>query len=98
MATDIDPEGRETQALYTAADFRGKRVLEIGCGAGRLMRRYADAASFAGGVDSSFESLWAARHDRPRELARRLAHIQAAAFALPFAAGVFDIVLFGWSL
>lgn len=87
MATDIDPEGRETHELFSAADFRGARVLEIGCGAGRLMRRYANVARLAVGVDSALDSL-----------PPRLACVQAGAFALPFTGGFFDVVLFGWSL
>jgi ubiquinone/menaquinone biosynthesis C-methylase UbiE len=87
VATYIDPEGRETQELFAAADFRGARVLEIGCGAGRLMRRYADIARLAVGVDSALESL-----------PRRLACAQAAASALPFADRSFEVVVFGWSL
>ena len=87
MTTDIDPEGRETQELFAAADFRGARVLEVGCGTGRLMRRYADVARSAVGVDSALESL-----------SRRLACVQAAASALPFADRSFEVVVFGWSL
>ena len=87
MATDIDPEGRETRELFAAADFRGTRVLEIGCGAGRLMRRYAHVARLAVGVDSALDSL-------PREFAC----VQATATPLPFADRTFEVVLFGWSL
>jgi ubiquinone/menaquinone biosynthesis C-methylase UbiE len=87
VATDIDPEGRETRELLAAADFHGARVLEIGCGAGRLMRRYAGATRSAFGVDSDSGSL-------PREFVCA----QAAAFALPFADRSFEVVVFGWSL
>jgi ubiquinone/menaquinone biosynthesis C-methylase UbiE len=87
VLTEIDPEGRETQELFAAADFRGARVLEIGCGAGRLMRRYAGVARSAVGVDSAVDTL-------PRELPC----LQAGATALPFADGSFEVVVFGWSL
>ena len=87
MATDIDPEGRETQELIAAADFHGARVLEIGCGSGRLMRRYADVARSVIGVDADSGSL-------PREFGCA----QAAAFALPFVDRSFEVVVFGWSL
>ncbi len=36
MNIRIDPENNETRALFDLADFRGQRVLEIGCGDGRL--------------------------------------------------------------
>ena len=87
VATDIDPEGRETQELFDAANFRGARVLEIGCGGGRLMRRYAGVARFAVGVDSAVENL-----------PRLLACTQAGASALPFLDQTFEVVVFGWSL
>lgn len=87
MATDIDPEERETQELFATAGFRGTRVLEVGCGAGRLMRRYADLTRLAVGVDSALDGL-----------PRHLACVQAGAFALPFSEGSFEVVLFGWSL
>ena len=87
MATDIDPEGRETQELFAAASFRRARVLEIGCGSGRLMRRYVDVASLAVGVDSTLDGL-------PRDLAC----VQAGASALPFPDRAFEVVVFGWSL
>lgn len=87
MATDIDPEGRETQQLFAAANFRGARVLEIGCGSGRLMRRYVHVARLAVGVDSALDAL-------PRDLAC----MQAGASALPFPDQAFEVVIFGWSL
>jgi ubiquinone/menaquinone biosynthesis C-methylase UbiE len=97
MPTDIDLEGRETQALFAAADFPGARVLEIGCGAGRLTRRYASMSRYAVGLDSAAHSIRTARNERPADL-RRLAYVQGVASPLPFAREAFDVVLFGWSL
>lgn len=98
MHTAIDPEGRETAALFAAADFRGASVLEIGCGNGRLTRRYAATTRRAVGLDPSAESVNAAHRDRPADLMRRLVYVQAGASALPMAEAEFDVVLFGWSL
>jgi cyclopropane fatty-acyl-phospholipid synthase-like methyltransferase len=39
MTLRIDPEENEIQALRELTDWRGKRVLEIGCGEGRLSQR-----------------------------------------------------------
>jgi len=41
MVIRTDPENNETRALFDLADFKSKRVLEIGCGDGRLTWRYA---------------------------------------------------------
>jgi ubiquinone/menaquinone biosynthesis C-methylase UbiE len=98
MATEIDPEGREIEALRGAADFRDARVLEIGCGAGRLIRRYADASRFVAGVDTAAESLAAARSEAADVRTRQAGYVQAAAFPLPFVDRAFDVVVYGWSL
>jgi len=98
MATDIDPEGRETAALYAAAGFRDRRVLEIGCGPGRLTRRYAATSRYVIGVDSVFESVMTARAERPGTLEKRIGYVHGSGETLPFDRGRFDIVLFGWSL
>ena len=41
----IDPEGAELAALGKLVDFAGLRVLEVGCGDGRLTWRYAGEAA-----------------------------------------------------
>jgi len=45
MAIRIDPENNETPALFDMVNFGGQRVLEIGCGNGRVTWRYADKAA-----------------------------------------------------
>jgi ubiquinone/menaquinone biosynthesis C-methylase UbiE len=98
MIADIDPEGVETTALFAAADFRDARVLEIGCGGGRLTRRYVSATERVIGIDSSADSVIAAHRDRPRDLLRRLVYVRASGSELPIAGSQFDVVVFGWSL
>ena len=39
MGSELDPKGVETRAVLSAADFRDARVLEIGCGDGRVTFR-----------------------------------------------------------
>ena len=41
MAIEEDPEAHELEALRTVVSFEGRRVLEIGCGDGRLTMRLA---------------------------------------------------------
>jgi tRNA G46 methylase TrmB len=36
MTLEKDPEGFEKKSLHKFADFADKRILEIGCGEGRL--------------------------------------------------------------
>jgi 2-polyprenyl-3-methyl-5-hydroxy-6-metoxy-1,4-benzoquinol methylase len=40
----IDPERTEIRILHEFADIRGKDVVEVGCGDGRLTWRYAQPA------------------------------------------------------
>jgi 2-polyprenyl-3-methyl-5-hydroxy-6-metoxy-1,4-benzoquinol methylase len=47
MPIRIDPDNNETPD-----NFNGQRVLEIGCGSGRLTWRYADQAAHVVGIDS----------------------------------------------
>ena len=51
MAWRSDPEGAETDALARLAPVDGLRVLELGCGDGRLTLRYADSAASVLAVD-----------------------------------------------
>jgi 2-polyprenyl-3-methyl-5-hydroxy-6-metoxy-1,4-benzoquinol methylase len=52
MAIRLDPENNETRALFDLADFAGQRVLEIGCGDGRLTWRYAGRAAPVTAIDA----------------------------------------------
>ncbi len=63
-----DPEDTETKALHDYADFSGKRVLEIGCGDGRLTWRYADRVAHAVAIDPKAEDIEIAIDDCPVEL------------------------------
>jgi tRNA G46 methylase TrmB len=58
----LDPEGLETNALFEqAGSFTGLRVLEVGCGDGRLTCRYAGQAASVVAIDPGVErSPWLA--------------------------------------
>src|SRR6266545_993739 len=45
MTVRVDPEQNETRALFSFVDLDGRRVLEIGCGDGRLTCQCADRAA-----------------------------------------------------
>ncbi len=92
----IDPERRETRLLMQHVPFAGARVIDIGCGDGRLSNRIRDWVHSVVGVDLSGEDLRRA-HARKRldDIAR---FAVADASRLPFQDRSFDLALFSWSL
>ncbi|HSG44163.1 MAG TPA: class I SAM-dependent methyltransferase [Anaerolineales bacterium] len=93
-----DPEGNETKYLYKIVDFAGKRVLEIGCGEGRLTWRYASASLSTIGLDPDKDSLRVAGIDRPSDLGNKVHFANAEAEHIPFRKETFDIAILAWSL
>ncbi len=96
MTLQKDPERTETKYLHKFADFNGKRVLEIGCGDGRLTWRYANSAKFTAGIDLNAEELRVATIDRPADLA--VSFVRANSIHIPFSKEKFDIAILAWSL
>jgi ubiquinone/menaquinone biosynthesis C-methylase UbiE len=93
----LDPEENEIRALQAAAPLGGKRVLEIGCGSGRLTWRYAGAARYVAGMDLVLSRLQEARSACPPALRRKTGFVLGDATAIPCAAGSFDLAIFAWS-
>ena len=94
----IDPEGSETDALAHVAAFDGLRVLELGCGDGRLTFRYADAAASVLAVDPDPDQIAAARAALPLHLADRVSFAAVGAAEVDAPRRSFDLALFAWSL
>ncbi len=82
MTILIDPEGKEVEALPKIVDFTGLRVLDAGCGDGRLVWRIAPEAGSVLGVDMETEDI---------ETARRETELDEPPHR-------FDLVFFTWSL
>lgn len=93
-----DPEQNETKHLRKFADIAGKRVLEIGCGEGRLTWRYAAASLSTIGLDPDKDAVRVAAYDRPFDLVNRIHFANAQAEHLPFHKETFDIAILAWSL
>jgi ubiquinone/menaquinone biosynthesis C-methylase UbiE len=98
MAVLLDPEDTETKALHDYADFSGKRVLEIGCGDGRLTWRYADRAAFVVAIDPKAEDIEIALEDCPAELRDKIEFRVARLEELDIPAEKYDLALLSWSL
>ena len=92
-----DPEGVAAEHLLKACPFSGKRVVEVGCGDGRLVWRYAGLPRSVVGIDPEGSDLREAAAARPAFL-QKVSFVQARAEALPFSPQSYEIVLLGWSL
>jgi len=98
MTVQRDPEERELRHLHAFADFAGARVLEVGCGEGRLTWRYAAAPTRVVGIDPDPQRLGVARSDCPLALRANVTFALAKAEALPFPRETFDLAVLAWSL
>jgi ubiquinone/menaquinone biosynthesis C-methylase UbiE len=93
-----DPEGTEIEALQRTGAIDGRNVLEIGCGSGRLIWRYANMAASAVGVDLDSKQLAEAVTTRPQTVQTTVTFMLAGAEALPFHDEAFECAILGWSL
>ena len=98
MAWRIDPEGVETRALAQLAWVDGLRVLELGCGNGRLTFRYAANAASVLAVDPDTERIKEARETVPSELADTVTLAVSSAEEVDAVHQSFDLALFSSSL
>jgi ubiquinone/menaquinone biosynthesis C-methylase UbiE len=98
VAGRIDPEGVELAALAQLAPMDGLRVLEVGCGDGRLTVQVAPAAASVLAVDPDADRIERARCSLPSELAQKVTFAAQAATEVDVPKHSFDLVLFSWSL
>ena len=95
MSLQKDPERTETKTLQRFADFAGKRVLEVGCGDGRLTWQYARSARFVAGIDLNADDLRMATIERPNDLP--VSFVRADSIRIPFVKEKFDLAILAWS-
>jgi 2-polyprenyl-3-methyl-5-hydroxy-6-metoxy-1,4-benzoquinol methylase len=94
MALTEDPEGNEARALSRMVpSFAGLRVLEIGCGDGRVTRYFAADALSVVAIDPDADAIEAVKADWPAVDARA---IGVADLELPPRS--IDVAIFSWSL
>jgi ubiquinone/menaquinone biosynthesis C-methylase UbiE len=98
MTLQRDPEGFEKKILHKFVDFSNKRVLEVGCGEGRLTWKYAGASNLTVGFDPDHSALCVAQADSPHNLREHVHFAQASASHIPFSKDTFDIAILAWSL
>jgi ubiquinone/menaquinone biosynthesis C-methylase UbiE len=98
MTLQKDPERNETKYLHQFADFTSRRVLEVGCGEGRMTWQYAQGTQLTIGIDPDRDALRVATVDRPSDLQNKILFACAESQSLPFANKTFDLAVLAWSL
>jgi magnesium-protoporphyrin O-methyltransferase len=95
----LDPEGNETAALGAMLpDLDGCRVLEVGCGDGRLTCRYAERAGSVVAIDPDAAAIGAFQQLMPPRVRARVEARVGTLLTLEEADRSFDVVLMSWSL
>jgi 2-polyprenyl-3-methyl-5-hydroxy-6-metoxy-1,4-benzoquinol methylase len=98
MTLRIDPERNEIRALKSVADWRGKDVLEVGCGNGRLTLRLARLGAKVNALDPDPKLIRTARRNLPERFAGRIRYQVGSAEQLSYSDDRYDLVVFSWVL
>jgi protein-L-isoaspartate(D-aspartate) O-methyltransferase len=103
MAAPLDlsaypPDGMEVRLIERFVSLRNRRVLEVGCGDGRLTVQYAPEAKAVVAMDPDRPSLEAAISECHYRGIHNVTFRLGAAEHLPARGAPFDIALFSWSL
>ena len=93
-----DPDGAELRAITDLVQLAGKRVIDVGCGSGRLTRMAAEQAASVYAFDPKEASVKDARESLPAGLRGRVSFRVHGVEQLDLARRRFDIALCGWSL
>ena len=98
MAIIYDAQNNEITTLQRYATWRGKRVLELGCGDGRLTMRLAALEATIDAYDPKEASIRFARETLPAELAKTVTFRVGLAETIAAPDEYYDLALFSWSL
>ena len=94
----VDPDGAELATIRGLVELGGKRVVDVGCGDGRLSFACAKAGARVFGFDPDEEAIELARSNTHSELRRRVRFVVADAAEIDLPRRKFDLALFSWSL
>lgn len=93
-----DAYGVEAAATLRLVPLEGRRVVDVGCGEGRLTRLAAARARFVFAFDPNGETVAEAQRSLTDEQRERVRFAVHGAEALEVPRERFDVALCGWSL
>jgi ubiquinone/menaquinone biosynthesis C-methylase UbiE len=96
--SDYPPLGMEVRLIQRFVSLKGRRILELGCGDGRLTREVAPLASTVVAVEPDPVKIALARRTAASEGIRNVTFRVGSAERLRLRSARFDIALFSWSL
>jgi len=88
----------EMRLIQRFVELNGRRILELGCGEGRLTRQLAPLASTVVAVEPDPAKIALARRTATSEGIRNVSFRVGSAERLRVGGAPFDIALFSWSL
>ncbi|MBL8098461.1 MAG: class I SAM-dependent methyltransferase [Anaerolineales bacterium] len=98
MSVQRDPENKEGKTLHQFVDFSDKRILEVGCGEGRLTWKYAKHAKQVVAFDIDHDAIRVAQADAVLNACQHVLFFNASAKKIPLEKESFDIVIGALSL
>lgn len=98
MSFTIDPQGVETRVINDLVDFDGLRVLEVGCGDGRMTWRFAEMASSVLAVDVNEEKIETAKRATEDHLRSKVSFEVCDIIQARLAGDSFDAAVLSYSL
>lgn len=97
-ASDYPPSGMEVRLIERHVALDGRRILEIGCGDGRLTRQFAPRAADVVAVEPDASSVRLARRLAAADGITNVSFRVGSAERVRLGRDPFEIVLFSWSL
>jgi ubiquinone/menaquinone biosynthesis C-methylase UbiE len=88
----------EVRIIQRFADLTNRRILELGCGDGRLTRQVAPLASTVVAIEPDATRIATARRAAAAEGINNVKFRVGSAERLRLGGGQFDVALFSWSL
>jgi ubiquinone/menaquinone biosynthesis C-methylase UbiE len=96
--SDFPRPGLELRRVRRLVELKGRRILELGCGDGRLTRELTSLASSVVAVEPDRTSVLSARRAAAAEGTTNVAFRVGFAERVRVGGAPFDVAFFSWSL